>query len=121
MADLPAPDSFDGGFVLGVLVCAAHFGGDGKRPQITLRMHTRHEALFRRLEHAVPGGKLNGPYHHGGRSYYQWSVRGRALPPLVDWLQGHLTPEVDAHAHARFQRMCATYGLGSARRGDTTT
>ena len=26
-----------------------------------------------------PRTKLYGPYHHGGRSYYQWMARGRAL------------------------------------------
>ena len=36
------------GLVAGVLIGEGHFGGDGKTPQITLRMHVRHEALFDR-------------------------------------------------------------------------
>ena len=28
---------------------------------------------------AVPETRLYGPYHHGGRSYYQWMARGTAL------------------------------------------
>ena len=55
------------------------FGGDGKQPQVTLRMHVRHEALFRWLVERFPGTRLYGPYHHGGRSYYQWMARGRTL------------------------------------------
>ena len=34
------------------------FGGDGKQPQITLRMHTRHEALFRWLMERFPRTRL---------------------------------------------------------------
>ena len=42
-------------------------------------MHTRHEALFRWLMQRFPRSRLYGPYHHGGRSYYQWMARGRVL------------------------------------------
>jgi hypothetical protein len=38
------------GFLLGLLVGEGHFGGDGRQPQISLRMHTKHERLFRWLE-----------------------------------------------------------------------
>ena len=37
---------FDRGLVIGLLVGEASFGGDGKQPQVTLRMHVRHETLF---------------------------------------------------------------------------
>ena len=37
---------FDHGLLVGVLIGEASFGGDGKQPQVTLRMHVRHEALF---------------------------------------------------------------------------
>jgi hypothetical protein len=62
-------DDFERGFLLGLLVGEGHFGGDGRQAQVTLRMHTRHEHLFRWLVTAVPGSRLYGPYHHGGRSY----------------------------------------------------
>ena len=51
----------DRGIVCGLLLSHASFGGDGRQPQITLRMHVRHEKLFRWLEARVPGGKLYGP------------------------------------------------------------
>jgi hypothetical protein len=70
---------FDRGVVIGVLIGEGSFGGDGKQPQITLRMHTRHEALFRWLQDRFPRTRLYGPYGHGGRSYYQWMARGVAL------------------------------------------
>ena len=65
--------------VVGILVGEGSFGGDGKQPQITLRMHTRHAALFEWLIERFPRTKLYGPYGHDGRSYYQWMARGPGL------------------------------------------
>ena len=104
---------FNAGYLVGILVGEGHFGGDGKQPQLTLRMHVRHEQLFRWLVDNVPGGRLYGPYHHGGREYYQWMVRGRYLrEELVPLLDRHLVPELDAHAHGRFSAMKQRYGMG---------
>src|SRR5713226_6048105 len=86
------------GILLGVLVGEGSFGGDGRQPSITVRMHTRHEALFRRLLAIVPGSRLYGPYHHSGRSYFQWLVRGPALKRMVSVLDRHLTADLDGHA-----------------------
>ncbi len=103
---------FDAGFLVGILVGEGHFGGDGRQPQVTLRMHTDHERLFRWLESRCPGGKLYGPYHHGGRSYYQWMARGEFLrSELVPLLDRHLTPELDGKAYERYTAMKARYGL----------
>ena len=63
------------GVLVGLLIGEGHFGGDSRQPQITLRMHVRHAAMFRWLERTFPGGRLYGPYDHGGRRYYQWMVR----------------------------------------------
>src|ERR1700752_706939 len=48
----------EAGFLLGLLGGEGHFGGDARQPQVTLRMHTRHEALFRWLERTRPGSTL---------------------------------------------------------------
>ncbi len=108
-------DTFEIGLLVGVLVGEGSFGGDGRQPSITVRMHTRHEALFRRLTQIVPGSRLYGPYHHSGRSYFQWLVRGPALRALVETLDHHLTPEIDEHAFARYMRMKETYRGALAR------
>ncbi len=112
----PAPAGDEGGFaagfLVGILVGEGHFGGDGRQPQITLRMHTDHERLFRWLERAFPGGRLYGPYHHGGRSYYQWMARGRFLRErLLPLLDRHLTAELDGKAFRRYRQMKERYGL----------
>jgi hypothetical protein len=107
---------FDRGLVVGLLIGEGSFGGDGKQPQITLRMHVRHEALFRWLVALFPRTRLYGPYHHGERSYYQWMARGQALVedvlPVLD--QG-LTPTIDAYAWDRLAQMRERYASYIAR------
>jgi hypothetical protein len=101
---------FDTGFALGLLVGEGSFGGDGKQPQVTLRMHVRHEAIFKWLVERFPNSKLYGPYHHGGRSYYQWMARGRTLvEDLLPMLEQRLTPALDGHAAERLQEMLSRY------------
>ena len=105
-------EDFRRGFLVGVLVGGGHFGGDGKQPQITLRMHTDHEHLFSWIVRHFPGGKLYGPYHHSGRSYYQWMARGEFLrDKLVPLLDSCLTEELDGKAYRRFMNMKTQYGL----------
>ncbi len=105
-------DPFSMGFLLGILIGEGHFGGDGKQPQITLRMHVRHEQIFRWLVHFVPGSKLYGPYHHGGRNYYQWMARGEALRKyLVPLFNKSSLKYLDPYTYARFQNMLQEYKI----------
>jgi hypothetical protein len=107
---MPELSDFDRGLLVGLLVGEGSFGGDGKQPQVTLRMHVRHEAVFRWLEDRFPDCRLYGPYHHGGRSYYQWMARGTALVrDVLPLLEGVLDEQLDAHAAQRLQTMCSTY------------
>jgi hypothetical protein len=107
---------FDRGFLIGLLVGEGSFGGDGKQPQVTLRMHVRHEALFQWLIERFPETRLYGPYHHGGRSYYQWMARGPALVrDLLPVLEAELHSGLDAHAAERFEHMRSRYATYIAR------
>ncbi len=104
--------SFEEGFLVGLLVGEGHFGGDGRQPHVTLRMHTDHEALFRWLERRLPDSKLYGPYHHGGRSYFQWMARGAFLrEQLLPLLERRLTAELDGKAYQRYAAMKERYRL----------
>ncbi|MGH2867690.1 MAG: hypothetical protein ACRDNK_08995 [Solirubrobacteraceae bacterium] len=107
MVDL---SEFDRGLLTGLLIGEGSFGGDGRQPQVTLRMHVRHEALFMWLQERFPRARLYGPYHHGGRHYYQWMARG---PALVHDLLPHLDPveigQLDTHAGRRIAVMCERY------------
>lgn len=108
----PASPTFTSGLVLGLLIGGGHFGGDGRQPQVTLRMHVRHEPLLRWIFVTIPGGKLYGPYNHGGRHYYQWMARGEALKnilvPLLDSLP---FSELDPHSYERYRQMKEQYKL----------
>ena len=118
-----AVGEFEAGLLVGILVGEGSFGGDGRQAQVTLRMHVRHRNLFTWLTEHFPAGRLYGPYHHGGRSYYQWMARGEFLrKELIPLLDAYLTPDVDEYAWTRFQAMKERYGLGqSAGAGEMTT
>src|SRR5947209_5507845 len=116
---------FDRGILIGLLIGEGSFGGDGKQPQITLRMHTRHEAIFRWLMDRFPSTRLYGPYHHSGRSYYQWMARGSALvQDVLPVLEAEIGPHLDVHAAERLAEMLTGYApyiereRGRAREGD---
>ena len=103
---------FEIGYLVGVLVGEGHFGGDGKQPQISLRMHTDHENLFRWLETRLPGGRLYGPYDHGGRKYFQWMARGEFLRgELIPLLDRVLSRELDGKTYDRYCAMKERYRL----------
>jgi hypothetical protein len=105
-------EPFEEGLLVGILVGEGHFGGDGKQAQVTLRMHTRHEKLFNWLQEKIPGSKVYGPYHHGGRDYYQWMARGKALlQGLLPILRRRL-PILDDYVRQRIEEMISKYGIG---------
>jgi hypothetical protein len=109
-------NEFDRGLFVGVLIGEGSFGGDGKQPQVTLRMHVRHEALFRWLMERFPSTRLYGPYHHSGRSYYQWMARGPALvADVLPVLEQSLEPGLDAYAAERLELMLTRYADYIAR------
>jgi hypothetical protein len=111
--DSEAARAFREGLLVGILVGEGHFGGDGRQPQVTLRMHVRHESLFRWIEAHFPGGRLYGPYTHGGRSYYQWMARGAFLrDELLRLLERHVSPALDERTYQRIQGMRSRYRLG---------
>jgi hypothetical protein len=113
------PTQFEIGFLVGLLVGEGHFGGDGRQPQVTLRMHVRHEAIFRWLEQTFPGGRLYGPYHHGGREYFQWMARGSFLrDELAPLLDRFLSPGLDRYSFDRFEQMKANYPQLTADRSE---
>ena len=102
---------FERGLLVGLLIGEGSFGGDGRQPQVTLRMHVRHEALFLWLQARFPRARLYGPYHHGGRHYYQWMARGPALvQDLLPYLDPREIGQLDTHAADRITAMCERYG-----------
>lgn len=112
----PPVTDVERGLLAGLLIGEGHFGGDGKYPQVTLRMHVRHEALFLWLQRLFPRARLYGPYHHGNRHYYQWMARGPALAEdVLPVVESVLTNEIDAHVNARIREMRERYAGFFAR------
>ena len=108
--DQASLDEFDRGVLVGVLIGEGSFGGDGRQPHVTLRMHVRHELLFRWLIDRFPRTRLYGPYSHGGRSYYQWMARGPALVhDVLPILEQRLSDDLDGHAASRLKAMRERY------------
>ena len=106
----------DQGVIVGLLIGQGSFGGDGRQPHVTLKMHIRHEALLRWLESRVPGSRLYGPYDHGGRQYFQWMARGPALVhELLPVLEANIVPALDGHAYERLATMTERYADVIAR------
>jgi hypothetical protein len=102
---------FERGLLLGILIGEGHFGGDGRQPHITVRMHSRHRALFEWLLQTIPGSRLYGPYQHGGRDYCQWMVRGAALRGLLPVLDQLPLEEVNPPTYERYRKMKRDYNL----------
>jgi len=114
----PALSDLERGIVAGLLIGEGHFGGDGRYPQVTLRMHVRHEALFHWLVARFPRTRLYGPYDHGGRHYYQWMARGAALAEdVLPVVEGVLDDDLDDHVAARLRAMRERYAPFFARYG----
>jgi hypothetical protein len=111
--------AFAHGFLLAALIGQGHFGGDGRQPQVTLKLHVRHENLLRYLMTICDGGRLYGPYHHGDRHYYQLMYRGTALRdhlmPLLDRLPWS---DIDPHSFNRYLTMKLRYTKFLAQAAD---
>jgi hypothetical protein len=106
------------GLLAGILIGEGHFGGDGRYPQVTLRMHVRHEGIFRWLASRFPRSRLYGPYDHGGRRYYQWMARGPALvEEVLPAVESILTADLDEHVYERVRLMRERYAAFFSRRG----
>jgi hypothetical protein len=107
---------FEAGVVVGLLVGQGSFGGDGRQPQVTLKMHVRHERLLRWLAQRFPRTRLYGPYSYDGRTFYQWMARGPALvEDVLPYLDEDVVAALDDHAGARLRRMHERYADVIAR------
>ncbi|MBV8245714.1 MAG: hypothetical protein JOZ38_07325 [Candidatus Eremiobacteraeota bacterium] len=107
----------ESGLLCGILIGNAHFGGDGRQAQITLKLHVRHEPLMRWILECVPGGRLYGPYFHGERRYFQLMYRGAALrETLVPLLDHAPWAKIDPHSYERYRAMKERYALGPGER-----
>jgi hypothetical protein len=74
---------------MGLVVGEGSFTADRQQPYLQLKLHARDPFPLRFLSDRL-GGRVYGPYHHQGRSYFTWLLRGpelrAALPLFRDYL-----------------------------------
>ncbi len=97
------------GFILGFFTGQGSFGGDGRSPHLTLRMHTKHKALLEKLATLIPGSQIYGPYINGSREYLQWMLRGDDLANVVNQGIFEDLKEWDESSYLRYREMVDTY------------
>lgn len=95
------------GFILGFFTGQGSFGGDGKTPHLTVRMHVKHQGLLQRLVQLMPGSNVYGPYSHGDRQYYQWMLRGEDLVTYQDVFEE--LKDWDQPSYERYKEMEVRY------------
>ena len=86
---LAAVDAFALGFAMGLVVGEGSFTGDRQQPSLEIRLHRRDLAPLERVQQLL-GGRIFGPYAHGGRNQYVYMLRGRELRAAVPVLEEHL-------------------------------
>lgn len=100
---------YDRGVVVGLVIGEGSFTGDGRKASLAISMHVRHRDLLEWLTEQVDGSRLYGPYHHSGRHFMRWMLRGPALAAFVDEIE----PDVrglDTHVASRIADMRERYG-----------
>jgi hypothetical protein len=82
-------DSFDLGYAMGLIVGEGSFTGDRQQPSLEVKLHRRDMEPLEHLQ-KVLGGRVFGPYAHGGRNLYAYMLRGRELRDALPTIKEHL-------------------------------
>ncbi len=82
-------DTFALGYTMGLIVAAGSFTGDRQQPSLEIRMHRRDVDPLESVQRLL-GGRIFGPYVHGGRNLYVYMLRGRQLKEALPVIQQHL-------------------------------
>lgn len=84
-------DPFALGYAMGLIVAEGSFTGDRQQPSLEVKMHRRDVEPLDLLQKTL-GGRIFGPYAHGGRNLYAYMLRGRELKQALPVIQAHLPP-----------------------------
>ena len=84
-----AVDQFGLGYAMGLIVGEGSFTGDRQQPSLELKLHRRDVEPLEHLQKTL-GGRIFGPYAHGGRNSYAYMLRGRELRLALPTIQEHL-------------------------------
>lgn len=84
-------DPFGLGYALGLVVAEGSFTGDRTQPSLEVKAHRRDLEPLEHLQRTF-GGRIFGPYAHGGRNVYAYMLRGADLRTALPAIQEHLPP-----------------------------
>lgn len=82
---------FDLGYAMGLIVGEGSFTGDRVSPALSVKLHELDSQPLRFLRRTL-GGRIYGPYHHAGRHYRQYVLRGLDLRERIPVFLYHLPP-----------------------------
>ena len=82
-------DSFALGYAMGLVVSEGSFTGDRAQPSLEIRSHRRDIEPLEDVRRIL-GGRIFGPYTHGGRNLYAYMLRGAELKRALPTIQEHL-------------------------------
>jgi hypothetical protein len=108
---------FDLGFIMGLVIGEGSFTGDRHRAELAIRLHESDPEPLRLIQMTL-GGRIYGPYCHGGRRYFHWSLSGKALYDAVPIFEERLPP---SRKRDQFLVWIEKYGLRAklAKRAST--
>ena len=74
---------------MGLVAGDGSFTGDRQQPSLEIRTHRRDIEPLEDVRRVL-GGRIFGPYAHGGRQLYVYMLRGRELKEAVPIIHEHL-------------------------------
>jgi hypothetical protein len=92
-------------YCMGLIVGEGSFSSDRHQPSLAVKLHARDPQPLLDLR-GVFGGRLYGPYYHGGRHSRLWLLRGcelvESLPYFERWLP-------KSHKREQFEAWCVQH------------
>src|SRR6267142_1917549 len=91
---------FEIGFLMGLVVGEGCFSSGGSwGPCLVIVLHERDPDPLLRAQRLL-GGKIYGPYHHNGRHFLRYVLRGAALRAAIPLFERRLPP---SHKRKQFE------------------
>lgn len=75
-------DAFESGYLTGLIVGQGSFTADRRAPVLSVKLHEQDRQALQLVARSL-GGKVYGPYHHDGRHFFVYRLRGEALRSAV--------------------------------------
>lgn len=98
---------FEQGYIIGLIVGGGSFTGDRPACWLQVKLHARDPEPLNLLKFHL-GGRIHGPYHHGGRHYLFYRLDGPALRAALPFFYENLPT---SHKREQFITWAGKWGL----------